>query len=405
MNMEPSALAAFDREFGLAELLSGIPREKLQKALVLLLGGPFRLVDVNGVALIGAAAPAAGAKRAPLALELEPIGYLESAGADETRLQSGVMMVELMLRGVARYKMASGLHLEAVQADFEKLSRKHAALEESEARYKALSEQLEQRVREQVSIIEDTSRQLYQAEKLASVGRLAAGVAHEINNPIGFVRSNLSTSLSYAAKFASLGEAVESGQAAQRWKELDLDFVLEDFAELLKESIAGIDRVARIVADLKGFSNVDRGEEEMADLNDSLRQACSVIEGQLPGGVTLVRELGEIPRVLCLPGYLNQAFLNLLENAVQAVAGGGEVKVRSRQEGGEILIQISDNGCGIPDDVLPRIFEPFFTTRDVGQGTGLGLAVVRDIVQVHGGRIEVESHEGAGTSFTIHLPV
>ncbi|BCB26312.1 hypothetical protein SKTS_11980 [Sulfurimicrobium lacus] len=405
-NMEPSTLAAFDREFGLAELLAGIPREKLQKTLVLLLGGAFRLVDANGAALIGAAAPMSGARRAPLALELEPIGYLECACADESRLQSGSLMLELLLRGVARYKMASGLHLEAVQADFEKLGRKHAALEESEARYKALSEQLEQRVREQIGVIEDTSRQLYQAEKLASVGRLAAGVAHEINNPIGFVRSNLSTSLSYVAKFAALGAALKAGQPGRAaWNELDLDFVLEDFGELLQESVTGADRVAHIVADLKGFSNVDRGEEEMADLNDSLRQACSVIEGQLPRGVTLVRALGEIPRILCLPGYLNQAFLNLLENAVQAVADGGEVKVQSQCADNEILIRISDNGCGIPDDVLPRIFEPFFTTRDVGQGTGLGLPVVRDIVQVHGGRVEVESHAGAGTSFTIHLPI
>jgi signal transduction histidine kinase len=404
--MEPTALAAFDREFGLAELLAGVPREKLQKALVLSLGGALRLLDANGAVLMGAAEAAPGARRAPLALELEPIGYLECASADEARLKSAVLMVELLLRGVARYKMASGLHLEAVQADYETLSRKHAALEESEARYKALSEQLELRVREQVEVIEDTGRQLYQAEKLASVGRLAAGVAHEINNPIGFVRSNLSTSLSYVSKFAALGAALKSGQAGgAQWNELDLDFVLEDFADLLKESVAGIDRVARIVKDLKGFSNVDRGEEEMADLNDSLRQACSVIEGRLPEGVTLVQELGKIPRILCLPGYLSQAFLNLLENAVQAVAGGGEVKVHSEQLGDEIRISISDNGCGIPDDVLPRIFEPFFTTRDVGQGTGLGLPVVRDIVQAHGGRVEVESHEGAGTSFTIHLPI
>lgn len=406
VNMEPTMLAAFDREFGLAELLAGIPRDKLQKALVLQLGGALRLLDEGGAVLMGAAEAAPGSRRAPLALELEPIGYLECACTDDARLKGAVLMVELLLRGVARYKMASGLHLEAVQADYETLRRKHDALEESEARYKALSEELEQRVRDQVRVIEETSRQLYQAEKLASVGRLAAGVAHEINNPIGFVRSNLSTSQAYVAKLAELQDAIRSGvDARQRWQDLDMDFVLEDFADLLKESVGGIDRVARIVADLKGFSNVDRGEEEMADLNDSLRQACSVIEGQLPEGVTLVQELGVLPRILCLPGYLNQAFLNLMENAVQAVKGGGEVKVSSEHVDREILVRISDNGCGIPADVLPRIFEPFFTTRDVGQGTGLGLPVVRDIVQVHGGRVEVQSELGSGTTFVIHLPV
>ena len=374
MNAESVALDASGHEFGLAELFAGIPREKLQKALVLLLGGAFRLLDANGAVLIGVPAPAPDARRAPLALEREPIGYLECACADEVRLKSAVLMVELLLQGVARFK--------------------------------ALSEQLEQRVQEQVKLMEATSRQVYQAEKLASVGRLAAGVAHEINNPIGFVRSNLSTSQSYVAKLVALQETVKSGRAvSQRWNELDMDLVLEDFADLLKESVIGIDRVARIIEDLKGFSNVDHGEEEMADLNDSLRQACSVIEGRLPRGVTLVQELGALPRILCLPGYLNQAFLNLLENAVQAVDGGGEVIVRSQQVGNEIRISVSDNGCGIPADVLPRIFEPFFTTREVGQGTGLGLPVVQDIVQVHGGRVEAESEEGVGTTVTIYLLV
>jgi signal transduction histidine kinase len=397
---------SFDRELGFAELLADIPRERLQKALVLLLGGAFRLVDAVGGVLIGAAIPSEQARRMPVVLELEPVGYLECVGADESRMQSAVALLELLLRGAARYKMASGLHIESVQADYETLKRKHAALEESEARFKTLSEQLEVRVQEQVRALEESSRQLYQAEKMASVGRLAAGVAHEINNPIGFVRSNLSTAQSYIEKFAALGEAISSGQPlAQRWKELNMEFVLEDFNDLLKESINGIDRVARIVADLKGFSNVDRGEEEMADLNESLRQACQAIAGQLPQGVKVVQELGEIPRVLCLPGYLNQAFLNILDNALQAVAAGGEIRLKTAHEGNEIVIAISDNGCGMSDDVLQQAFEPFFTTKDVGQGTGLGLTVVRDIVKVHGGKVFIESQPDAGTTVTIRLPV
>lgn len=397
---------SFDREMGFAELLADIPRERLQKALVLLLGGAFRLVDAAGNVLIGASNASEQARRMPVVLELEPVGYLECVSADESRMQSAVALLELLLRGAARYKMASGLHIESVQADYETLKRKHAALEESEARFKTLSEQLEVRVQEQVRALEESSRQLYQAEKMASVGRLAAGVAHEINNPIGFVRSNLSTAQAYLEKFASLDEAISSGQPlAQRWKELNMGFVLEDFDDLLKESISGIDRVARIVADLKGFSNVDRGEEEMADLNESLRQACQAIAGQLPQGVKVVQELGDIPRVLCLPGYLNQAFLNILENAVHAVAAGGEIKVKTAHEGDEIVIAISDNGRGMFEDVLQQAFEPFFTTRDVGQGTGLGLTVVRDIVRVHGGEVFIESQPDAGTTVTIRLPV
>lgn len=397
---------SFDREMGFAELLADIPRERLQKALVLLLGGAFRLVDAAGNVLIGASIASELARRMPVVLELEPVGYLECASADESRMQSAVALLELLLRGAARYKMASGLHIESVQADYETLKRKHAALEESEARFKTLSEQLEVRVQEQVRALEESSRQLYQAEKMASVGRLAAGVAHEINNPIGFVRSNLSTAQAYLEKFAALDEAISSGQPlAQRWKELNMGFVLEDFDDLLRESISGIDRVARIVTDLKGFSNVDRGEEEMADLNESLHQACQAIAGHLPQGVEVVQELGDIPRVLCLPGYLNQAFLNLLENALQAVSAGGEIKVKSAREGDEVVIAISDNGRGMSEDVLQQAFEPFFTTRDVGQGTGLGLTVVRDIVRVHGGEIFIESQPDAGTTVTIRLPV
>ncbi|MDZ7655957.1 MAG: ATP-binding protein [Sulfurimicrobium sp.] len=400
-------IPSFDRELSFSELLADIPRQRLQKALVLLLGGAFRLVDEGGGVIFGASSSAIEqAKRVPVVLELEPIGFLECACADDSHLQSAVTLLELLLRGAARYKMASGLHIESVQADYETLKRKHAALEESEARFKTLSEQLELRVQEQVRALEESSRQLYQAEKLASVGRLAAGVAHEINNPIGFVRSNLSTAQSYVTKFAALDEAIKSGQpVAMLWNELDMGFVVEDFAELIKESIHGIDRVARIVADLKGFSNVDRGEEEMADLNESLRQACQVISGHLPPNVKLVQELGEIPRLLCLPGYLNQAFHNVLENALQALSEGGEVKIKSALEGGEILIAISDNGCGMPEEIQQQIFEPFFTTKDVGIGTGLGLTVVRDIVKVHGGKVSIESQPNAGTTVSIRLPV
>ena len=398
--------AAFDRERGLAELLGGVPRDLLQKTLAQLLGGAFRITDANGAVLFGAAEAPQGSKRAPLRLELEPLGYLECAATDDGRLQGCALILELLLRGESRYQMASSLHLEAIQADYEALKQKHADLAESEARYKTLSEELEQRVREQVKVIEDAGRQLYQAEKMASVGRLAAGVAHEINNPIGFVRSNLRTSQDYAARLVALGKAIKAGRSAsESWSELDLDFVVEDFAALLRESISGIDRVARIVTDLKGFSNVDRGEEEMADLNDNLRQVCSVIAGQLPPGIKLVQELGQLPRLVCLPGFLNQAFINLLQNAIQALDGEGEVKVRSRMVGDEIQIAIDDNGAGIPADVLPRIFDPFFTTRDVGKGTGLGLPVARDIIQIHGGRIEIESKQGVGTTVMIYLPV
>ena len=400
---------AFDRERGLADWLKGIDLPRLEAALARLAGGAVRLLDADGKPVLGAAKGGAGAARLPLRLDLETAGYLEAAGVEPGALAAMVALVELLLDSTMRYRMAADLHEEAVREDYAALQQKHAALEVSEARYRKLTEELEQRVREQVKTIDAAQRQLYQVEKLASVGQLAAGVAHEINNPIGFIRSNLNTARSYAKKIASLKPAVAAGDAAQTaalWQQLDMDFLLDDFVALLDDSIVGADRVARIVTDLKGFSNVDRQEEAVIDLNDNLEAACKVVATRLPAGVTIEQDLHPLPPFLCLPGHLNQVFLNLLLNAAQAVpAGTGRVVVRSAAADEEIVIEVGDNGCGIAPENLARVFDPFFTTRAVGQGTGLGLTVSRDIVLVHNGSIDIQSRPGAGTTVTIRLPV
>lgn len=398
----------FDRDLGVRELLAGVPLPRLDALLGTLLGAEYRLAAADGAAVLGRATPFAAPHRAAVRHELETLAQLESEQADEARLTAAAGLLELMLKLSARYHMAAELHVETVNEDYAALQRKHAALQESEARYKVLSEQLEERVKEQVKTIETAQRQLYQAEKLASIGQLAAGVAHEINNPIGFIRSNLGTARQYVQDLGSLASLLGSGNLAQfqaAWQNADMAFVLEDFASLLNESIDGADRVAKIVADLKGFSNVDRAEEEMVDLNDNLRAVCAVVAGQFNGKAELQLDLQPLPRLLCLPGHLNQVFLNLLLNAAQAVSDAGRIEVASDVVDNQIRIRISDNGCGIPQDNLERIFEPFFTTREVGSGTGLGLTVARDIVQAHGGRIEVESQSGKGSMFTILLPI
>jgi len=398
----------FDRELDLAELLASVPLARLAQMLAALLGGDFRLVTTGGKLILGNASPFAQPRRVVIRHDLEALGYLESVVADEARLAAAAGMVELMLQLSARYHMAAELHIETVQEDYAALQQKHAALKESEARYKSLSEELEARVKQQVNIIETAQRQLYQAEKLASIGQLAAGVAHEINNPIGFIRSNLGTAQQYVGDLERLAALMKAGDMAQfqaAWEAANMEFVAEDFAALLRESVDGADRVAKIVADLKGFSNVDQSEEEVVDLNDNLRFVSNVLAGQIKDKAELVLELGTLPRILCLPGHLNQVFLNLLLNAAQAIAERGRIVVRSEVAGNEIHIHISDNGCGIPEGNLDRIFDPFFTTRQVGSGTGLGLTVCRDIVQTHGGRIEVKSKEGEGTTFTVVLPI
>ena len=399
----------YESTLSLRELLSGVVPDKLSAALSVLLGATGRVVSADGGWVLDNAPPLAGeARRLPLVHDLETVGFLETSAKDEARVRSVMAIMESFMRSGARYFMASEMHIEVVKTDYEELQRRHAALAASEARYKALAEQLEERVKEQVGTIESAQRQLYQAEKLVSVGQLAAGVAHEINNPIGFIRSNLSTAQSYVEKFLSVADRVKtSGNAelADAWKASDLDFVLKDFPSLLRESVDGADRVARIVSDLKKFSSVDQAEEEVVDLNDNIRSACNVAASQISSHADLKLELGELPLLRCKAAHLNQVFLNLLLNAAQAMKQRGEIRIRSGVENGRIAIRFSDTGSGIPADVLPRIFEPFFTTRDVGSGTGLGLTVSRDIIVAHGGSIEARSKPGAGTTFTIFLPL
>ena len=399
----------YDSALSLRELLSDIVPDKLSVALAVLLGAPARLVSADGAWVMGnTPSLVENARRLPLIHDLETVGFLETSAPDEARVRAATVILESFMRSGARYFMASEMHIEVVKVDFEELQRRHTALMASEARYKVLAENLEEHVKEQVNTIAAAHRQLYQAEKMASVGQLAAGVAHEINNPIGFIRSNLDTASSYVQKFQSVAEQVKSGDAAQiasAWQAADLDFVLEDFPSLLQESIGGADRVARIVSDLKGFSNVDQAEEEIVDLNDSIRSACNVAANQINSRANLKLTLGELPSLRCNAGHLSQVFLNLLLNAVHAMDERGEIGIQSGVENGQIVIRISDTGSGIPPEVLPRIFDPFFTTRDVGSGTGLGLTVSRDIITAHGGAIEVSSKINVGTTFTIQLPI
>lgn len=401
-------LPVFDRELSLEELVPATERKRLVMALQDMLGTAIRITTTEGGQLCGEAF-ALPAQREPLQLDMEPIGYLEVQHDVGDRLAPAVAMMQMLLRGSARYIMASDLHLQAVHEDYEELQRKHAALTESEARYRELARHLEQRVVEQVGTIETAQRQLYQAEKMASVGQLAAGVAHEINNPIGFIRSNLNTAVSYVnslSVFAQQFKAPASeDQLRAAWQEDDLDYVIGDFTTLLAESIDGADRVAGIVKDLKGFSNVDRSDEEVIDINECLRSVCNVAGNELSQHADLQLDLGELPPICCRPGHIGQVFLNLLLNAARAVEGQGKVTVCTFCEDNRICIQFKDTGAGIDPEIVERIFDPFFTTCEVGQGTGLGLTVSRDIVKAHDGDIKIQSEQGKGTTVSVWLPV
>ncbi len=394
---------SFDREWSLVELLDEAALERLGSGLAQALGGDAAIVDAAGHTLWGLLSP--DALQEALILELEPIGFLASRTASPNALRGSCSLLLAVLRAQIRFRMASSLHLEAVAADYETLKRQNARLIESEARYKDLSEKLDARVKAQIAQLEERQQMLYQAEKLASIGQLAAGMAHEINNPLSFVRSNLSTFRSYLETFGKLKPRLTEAPAA--WTALDLDFILEDSADLLADSAQGLERIARIVADLKSFSNVDRATEEFADLNNCLRQAASVVEGLLPAGIVIKLDLLPLPALVCLPGHLNQLFFNLINNAVQAIRDAGrpgEIRIGSAADDLGITITIHDNGIGMKEEQLKRAFEPFFTTRPVGSGTGLGLSTARNIVLAHSGRIDLASLPDAGTTVTVFFP-
>ena len=402
----------FDHEWHLGELLDGAALARLGSALSELLAGDLAILDYDETLLWGVLAPAA--RRQPLVLELEPIGFIASAAASEAvsaaALVGAGQLFTALLRAESRFKMASTLHLEAVAEDFESLKRSHARLLESETRYRKLSEELEARVKAQVAELEERQQMLYEAEKLASVGQLAAGMAHEINNPLGFVRSNLNTFKDYLAKFTQLKTSLAEGGAGWEnvWDQLDLDFTLEDGVDLLGESTKGIDRIARIVSDLKSFSNVDRATKEFTDINTCLRHAASVLESQLPPGISLKLDLLPLPSLICLPGHLNQLFFSLLRNGVQAIQDAGRpgvVRISSAADDAGVTVQIHDDGIGMNPDQLDRAFQPFFTTRAVGAGAGLGLSTARNIVLAHSGRIELASTPDVGTTVTIFFPI
>jgi two-component system NtrC family sensor kinase len=261
-----------------------------------------------------------------------------------------------------------------------------------------------------------THSQLLQQEKMASIGQLAAGVAHEINNPMGFISSNLSTMHKYLERLQEFlqlqSAAVEQvapeslrEELAQARRRLKVDYLLGDAPNLLAESQDGAERVRAIVQNLKSFSRLDEAKASYADLNECLESTVTIAWNELKYKTTLKRDYGELPEVKCLPQQLNQVFLNILVNAAHAIDKQGEITISTRQEGEEVTIAIHDTGSGIPKEIVSRIFEPFFTTKEVGKGTGLGLSISYDIIKKHNGTIEVETSPETGTTFTIRLPI
>lgn len=266
-----------------------------------------------------------------------------------------------------------------------------------------------------LKILRETQEQLVRSEKMASIGRLSAGIAHEINNPIGFVQSNSTTLTGHINRIKEILNMYRAGISKEmierREKKLKLDFILNDIDNLIMENIEGLARITNIVANLKKFSREGESNDFIqTDINDGIRSVLVICKNEIKYHADVKTELNDVGTIPCNISELNQVFLNILVNAAQAIKEQardekGNISIKTYKDNEWIYCEISDDGPGIPEEILSKIFDPFFTTKEVGVGTGLGLSISREIVVgKHKGDLQVKSGKDKGTTFTIKLP-
>jgi signal transduction histidine kinase len=380
----------------------------------------YKLPNFNGVA----------------ALEIVRRDHPEVPVIMVTGALTDIAAVELIHSGAKDYVLKDRLArlAPAVQRALSATQEEHARMLAEQALRKSRDE-LEERVRERtadltvanaalqtektaqkelISKLAEAHTQLLQSEKMASIGQLAAGVAHEINNPVGFVNSNLGTLQGYVTDMFEVLSAYENSEIEMRVetrtvldelkKKLDIAYIREDVGKLLSQSMEGLKRVKRIVQDLKDFSHIGTSEKQWANLEDGLDSTLNIVWNELKYKAEVVKEYTGIRKIKCIPAQINQVFMNLLMNAVQSIEAHGRITIRTGQDDENVWVEVKDTGKGINPEHLGRIFDPFFTTKPVGSGTGLGLSLSYGIVQKHGGRIEVTSKPGKGAVFRVVLP-
>lgn len=439
-------LDAFDREYGLADLL---PAETAADLLADIAGlVTTAVMRPDGTVLYGSLAipaelvrAAAGKKSPmeaslpggrtlayPLVHELESIGVLWAQARPDLPQACLPAVAATLARALNRAlrmnyrdKLAYGLHGQVVTEAYNELKAQAEQLRQSEEKYRRLSENLEVEVRRKTREVKQTQLALLQQEKLAAIGRLAAGMAHEINNPIGFVISNLNTLKGYVENMTDLlrryeqsargampgAGAAESALAAaiDAGRAMEIDFVVSDAGQLIAESLEGARRVQAIVQNLRDFTHPSVESRESADLNRCLDTTLAILAPQIPASVSIAKAYRPLPQIACYLREINQVFYQILRNALQAVGAQGRIAIATNSEGGRVEIRIGDSGPGIPPEHHGRIFDPFFTTREVGQGAGLGLHLAHSIMEKHGGTIGVESPPGQGATFIVRLPL
>jgi two-component system NtrC family sensor kinase len=372
----------------------------------------------------------------PIIHELETIGLLVLLHTDDStssreQLRTfgsfAIRAVQQVITLMYRYKMTAGLHGQVVEESYLRLKEKAAALKRSEEKYRLLAENLEIEVENKTREIKEAQLLMLQQEKMASIGQLAAGMAHEINNPIGFVISNLSTLKSSTKDMAALIDLYDqlakqieaqtvhgNGETPTKKKLLkietlrkqtDIEFIMEDTVDLISESLEGAKRVKDIVQNLRNFTHPGIETVETTNINDCLEATLAVLSNLYAPDIEIDRQFGQIPNITCNIREINLVFFNILKNAFQAVKKSGRITIRTDHDGDSVRVSFTDTGEGIEKEHLGRIFDPFFTTRQVGDGAGLGLTQAYNAVQSYGGVIKVESAKGAGSTFIVNMPI
>jgi len=340
-----------------------------------------------------------------------PILFL-TAHEEVSFLKSSITLgtTEYLVKPVNTGKLVEALRMCARQLHDEKMLR------EDKEQMVTFNEQLEKRVAEEVGKNREKDTMLLQQDKLASIGQLAAGVAHEINNPVGFIMSNLGTLKKYVEnldQYTSLLQGLVSTEGTfeaqhvvnEMSQKLNIEHIREDIENLIAESLEGTERIKQIVLDLKDFVRADEDRLKETDLNQCVRSTANIVRSEIKYVADLSLHLNRIPMIICNSQQINQVIANLLVNAAHAITGNGSITVTTLDENDRVTLSVTDTGCGIPPEIIDRIFDPFFTTKEVGHGTGLGLNISSTIVKKHGGTIRVESEIGTGTTFTVTLPV
>jgi signal transduction histidine kinase len=291
-------------------------------------------------------------------------------------------------------------------------SKAQELLQQQQQQLEVLNRELEGRVADEVKKNREKDQALMQNDKMVSLGQLAAGVAHEINNPMAYLAGNLSILAQYFDKIIQFDrirqesgyDESKRGMVSDSRKSMKIEYILADGTSLISESLEGTERITKIVQDLKSFARTDPMEREPVTLESCMEKALTICYNELKYVVTIRKEYGQVPVILCHPGKLNQVFLNLLVNARQAIVPPGEIVLRTWYDELFVYASVSDTGQGVPEELLPRIFDPFFTTKEEGEGTGLGLSISYDIVKKHQGELSVGCIPGKGSTFTVKLP-